>query len=200
MKTAFAGDLDARVRGRAQGLPPWQGRLARRPLDGPRAGARAATTRGETAVDRCRRCKTVGDALTRVPDELHGAPQAVQRMLDAKRQDVETGDGDRLGHRRGARLRHAARRRVRRCASPGRTSTAAPSATATRCSSTATPAGALLAARPHRAGAGAASSRTTACSPKLAVLGFEYGYTLGRSRTRSSSGRRSSATSSTARR
>ena len=131
--------------------------------------------RGKTAVEMAR-LKKVGAALTRLPESFH-PHKTVQRMLDAKRQMIETGEGldwataEALAFGTlldrglpGAPLRPGLR-------------PAAPSASATRRSST---------RRPR-----SATCRSTTSSParrsyevvdsmlsEYAVLGYEYGYSL----------------------
>ena len=83
--------------------------------------------------------------------------------------------------------------RGRGCASRGRTRAAAPSATATPSSSTTRTGTPTRRSRTSRRSRGCSRS-TTARSPRRACSGFEYGYSLD-CPTRSSSGRRSSATS-----
>ena len=105
MKAAFQAHLNAEFEA-GQGLPPEQGRLARRPLVGPRPSARAATSAARPP-SRWRRLKKVGEALTRAPRQL---PAAQDRPAHARGQAADDRDrrGHRLGDRRGARLRHAA--------------------------------------------------------------------------------------------
>ena len=150
--------------------------------------------RGKTAVELAK-LKKVGEALTRLPDNFE-AHRTVQRMLEAKRQMIETGDGidwataealafGTLLCRRlpGAPLRPGLDPRHLQPAPlgdhrPGDR-------------------GALLPAQPHRAGPGRATRSSTPCSPNTPSSATSTA-TPSPSRTRSPSGRRSSATSSTA--
>ena len=104
----------------------------------------------------------------------------------------------RLGARRGAARSARCCSRARRCASPGRTPGAARSASATACSSTRRPSRSTCRSR-HLADDQAPFMLYDSVLSEYAALGFEYGYSVA-DPTRSCAGRRSSATSPTARR
>ena len=192
MKAAFQAHLNAEFEAGTR-VPPEQGRLARRPLVGDgqaRGPLPARQDRGRDGA--AQEGRRGADPAAR---EL---PAAQDRAADARRQAGDDRDrrGPRLGDRRGARLRHAARRGL-----PG--APLGPGLDARHLQ----PAplrhhrpgdrGALPAAQPHRARPGELRGR------RLDALGVRRARLRVRlhaspSRTRWCSGRRSSATSSTA--
>ena len=194
MKAAFQAHLNAEFEA-GQRVPPEQGRLARRPLVGDgqaRGPLPAGQDRGRDGA--AQEGRRGADPAAR---EL---PAAQDRAADARRQAGDDRDrrGPRLGHRRGARLRHAARRGLSGAPlGPGfdaRHLQPAPlrhHRPGDR--------GALPAAQPHRARSGELRGRRTRCSRSTPCSATSTA-TASPSRTRWCSGRRSSATSSTARR
>ena len=171
-------------------------RRRRSAVDGDADERRASTT---PSRPRCRRpCSSASStALTHVARRLRRAPEA-RAPAAARRRTTFDARRDRLGARRGAGVRHRSCSRARRCGSPARTPGAARSASATACSSTSAPRREYVPLA-HLADDQAPFMLYDTVLSEYAALGFEYGYSIVVA-TRSCAGRRSSATSPTARR
>ena len=164
-----------------------------------RASAGRATTGAPTRPCRRTTLREIAGAFTRMPAGFHPHPK-VLRMMEARAAMVPAGERHRLGLRRGARVRLA------RCS---RAPTVRLSGQDTRPRHLQPPP--RRAARRRGRRRAACRSRTSAPGQapfviidsmlsENAVLGFEYGFSIGRPDASWWCGRRSSATSPTARR
>ena len=152
--------------------------------------------RGKTAVEMAK-LKRVGAALTRLPEDFK-AHRTVLAHARGQAADDRDRPGARLGHRRGARLRHPAHRGLPGTAfGPGRHPRHLQPAPLRH--HRPGDRGALPAAEPHRGLSGELRGGRTRCCRNTPCSATSTA-TPSPSRTRWCSGRRSSATSSTARR
>ena len=89
--------------------------------------------RGDTAVPEAK-LKDLGHRLTTIPNQVD-IHKTLKRVIEARREMIDTGAEHRLGHGREPGLRLAARTRASRSVCRARIRCAAPSASATRASS-----------------------------------------------------------------
>ena len=164
-----------RVRGRR--CPTCPTRPTGSTAAGPGSAARASRC-SAAATSRPRSTKTSSTSsaqvLTTVPEGF-AIHKTLQRIIDAKRQMFESGDGLRLGDRPRRSRSAACSPKATASACRARTAAAARSASATRSGSTRRRATNI--SRCARSSAAGSRCATARCR-EFGVLGFEYGYSL----------------------